>query len=166
MLRKHTDKLDNHADGHAGRNRGGQMSSGTGPPGPEKATPRLDSEAARKVDDDDGEHIVHFQAPDKDIARLRQEYLALCEAQAPFERIFWQIEERKGQLADQLANEGVAPFCRPRRGGQRLRKRFTRKDTVQQSFAKPIDAFDGLREAAERWQRYALACEYLLEFFP
>ena len=49
------------------------MSSGTGPPGPENATPRLDSEAARKVDDDDGEHIVHSQRPDKsDIRRLRR----------------------------------------------------------------------------------------------
>ena len=102
--------------------------SGTGPPGPENATPRLDSEAARKVDDDDGEHIVHSQRPDKpDIARMRREYRRLCEIKAPVERVFWQLEQFKGQLADQLANEGVAPFCRPRRGGQRLRKRFTRK---------------------------------------
>lgn len=31
---------------------GGQMSSGAGPPGRENATPRLDTEAARKVNDD------------------------------------------------------------------------------------------------------------------
>ena len=71
---------------------------------------------------------VHSPRPNKpDIRRMRREYRLLCEAQAPFERVFWQLEQRKGQLADQLANEGVAPFCRPRRGGQRLRKRFTRK---------------------------------------
>ena len=103
------------------------MSSGTGPPGPENATPRLDSEAARKVDDD-WEHIVHSQRPDKpDIRRMRWEYRLLCEAQAPFECVFWQLEQAKAILADALARENVAPFCRPRRGGQRLRKRFTRK---------------------------------------
>jgi hypothetical protein len=86
------------------------MSSGTGPP------------------EDDSQHIVHFQRPDnRDIRRMRREYRLLCEAQAPVERVFWQLEQRKGQLADQLANEGVAPFCTPRRGGQRLRKRLTRK---------------------------------------
>jgi hypothetical protein len=62
-----------------------------------------------------------------DIRRMRREYRLLCEAQAPIERVFWQLEQRKGQLADQLANEGVAPFCRPRRAGQSLRKRLTRK---------------------------------------
>ena len=41
------------------------MSSGTGPPRPENATPRLDTEAARKVNDDDIELIVHQQPPGK-----------------------------------------------------------------------------------------------------
>jgi hypothetical protein len=61
------------------------------------------------------------------VRKLHAEYRLLCDAQAPIERIFWQLEQRKGKLADQLANEGVAPFCRPRRGGQGPRKRLTRK---------------------------------------
>jgi hypothetical protein len=82
-----------------------------------KKTPRLSPEAARKVDDDDRQHIAHSQRPDKsDIRRMRREYRLLCVAQAPVERVFWQLEQCKAQLADQLANEGVAPFCKPRRG--------------------------------------------------
>jgi hypothetical protein len=101
------------------------MSSGTGPPGPENATPRLDSEAARKIDEDDRQHIVHSQRPDKpDIRRMRREYQLLCEAQAPIERAFWQLEQRKGRLADQMANEGVTQFCRPRQDGQRRQQPF------------------------------------------
>ena len=30
--------------------------------------------------------------------------------QAPIERTFWELEQCKGQLADQLANEGAMPF--------------------------------------------------------
>ena len=74
---------------------------------------------------------------DKDkIRRLRLEYQMLSEVQAPLERAFWRLEQRKAQLADQLANEGVAPFCRPRRGGcppskrkRPKRKVLTRKRT-------------------------------------
>jgi hypothetical protein len=50
-----------------------------------------------------------------DIRRLRREYRILCELQLPLERLFWQLEQRKGQLIDQLANLGVAPFCFPRK---------------------------------------------------
>jgi hypothetical protein len=41
------------------------MSIGKGPPGPENVTPRLDPGAARKVDEDDIELIVHQQPPGK-----------------------------------------------------------------------------------------------------
>jgi hypothetical protein len=95
------------------------MSSDTGPPGPENATPRLDTEAARKVNDD-RQHIVHPRRPGKtDVRRMQREYRLLCEAQAPIERAFWRLEQRKGRLADRLANEGIAPFCRPASGRKR-----------------------------------------------
>ena len=46
---------------------------------------------------------------------LLREYRLICRMIRPIERAFWQLEQRKGQLADQLANEGVRPFCEPRR---------------------------------------------------
>ena len=56
-------------------------------------------------------------------ADMRAEYRLLCEVQAQIERAFWAIEQRKGQLADQLANEGIKPFCRPRNSGHLPSKR-------------------------------------------
>jgi hypothetical protein len=38
--------------------------------------------------------------------RLQIEYHLLCLVQAPFEFVFWSLEQRKGRLADKLANEG------------------------------------------------------------
>jgi hypothetical protein len=97
--------------------------SGAGPPGPENVAPRLDTEATHKVDDDDIRPIVRSKTPGKaDIRRLRQEYQLLCRMQAPIERAFWRLEQRKGRLADRLANEGIAPFCRPASGRKRLRR--------------------------------------------
>ena len=49
------------------------------------------------------------------IRQLRRDYQLLCQMLKPIERIFWAIEQRRTQLADQLANEGVPPFCTPRR---------------------------------------------------
>ena len=37
--------------------------------------------------------------------RLTVEYHLLCLVQAPFEFVFWALEQRKGRLADKLANE-------------------------------------------------------------
>jgi hypothetical protein len=34
------------------------------------------------------------------------EYHLLCVVQAPFEFVFWALEQRKGQLADKLENDG------------------------------------------------------------
>ena len=53
------------------------------------------------------------------VRRLRAEYQLLCKVQAPIERAFWAFEQRKGQLADQLANEGATLYCRPRRCPQK-----------------------------------------------
>jgi hypothetical protein len=57
------------------------------------------------------------------VRRLRAEYQLLCKVQAPIERAFSALEQRKGQLGDQLANEGIKPFCRPRRSGHPPSKR-------------------------------------------
>jgi hypothetical protein len=46
------------------------------------------------------------------IRRLTAEYRRISAVQAPIELAFWSLEQRKGQLADRLANEGVKPFCR------------------------------------------------------
>jgi hypothetical protein len=100
------------------------VTDGVGPPGPESATPRRQTEAARKSTDDDAAPIVHPPKPGKaDLRRMRQEYRILCQNQAPIERAFWALEQRKGQLADKLANEGIKPFCRPRDSGHPPSKR-------------------------------------------
>ena len=88
----------------------------------QKATPELETRAQRNVELlDDAVSLPPAIAQCKsDVRRLASEYQLLCEAQAPIERVFWELEQRKAQLADRLANEGAAPFCRPRRcGGKR-----------------------------------------------
>ena len=93
--------------------------------GPPNAAPELLTPAQRNVELlDDSVSLPSAIAQSKtDIRRMRREYRLLCEAQAPIERVFWEIEQRKGQLADQLANEGIKPFCRPRRSGHPPPKR-------------------------------------------
>jgi hypothetical protein len=47
---------------------------------------------------------------------MKEEYRLVCAVQAPLERVlrvFWELEQRKGQLADQLANNGI--LVSPRR---------------------------------------------------
>lgn len=39
--------------------------------------------------------------------RLRAEYRMIATLQRPFEFIFWALEQRKGRLADKLANEDM-----------------------------------------------------------
>lgn len=91
------------------------MSGYTGPPGPEKGPPRLSTEATRKSTNDET-NIIPSQKPGKpNISRVQREYRLICEVQAPIERIFWRLEQRKAYLTDRLANAGVSPFCRPRR---------------------------------------------------
>ena len=98
------------------------MSQDIGPP---NAAPGRQTRAQRNVELlDDSVSLPSAIAQCKtDIRRMRREYRLLCEAQAPIERVFWEIEQRKGQLADQLANEGIKPFCRPRNSGHPPSKR-------------------------------------------
>lgn len=91
--------------------------NGTGPPVPKSATPRLVTRAARKANNEE-RHIARTGRPGKaDIHKLRADYRLLCKVQAPIAHAFWALEQRKVQLADRLANEGVKPFCRPRKPG-------------------------------------------------
>lgn len=41
--------------------------------------------------------------------RLRLAYHLLCLVQAPFEYVFWFLEQRKAQIADKLENMGSEP---------------------------------------------------------
>jgi hypothetical protein len=88
------------------------------------ATPERQTPARRNVELlDDAVSLPSAIAKRKtDIRRLRMKYRLLCEVQAPIERVFWELEQRKSQLADQLANEGATPFCRPRRSGHKRKE--------------------------------------------
>ena len=106
-------------DGEPVRNRGGKMSAikqDLGPPARKRGPlPPIKREGAKATG-------LPLKSPlhpalarcKSDIRRMRREYRLLCEAQAPIERVFWELEQRKAQLADRLANEGASPFCRPR----------------------------------------------------
>jgi hypothetical protein len=48
------------------------------------------------------------------VLRLRSEYQLLCKVQAPIERAFWALEQRKGTIFF-LEKKGAMPFRRPRR---------------------------------------------------
>ena len=39
--------------------------------------------------------------------KLRGTYNLLAASQVPFASVFWAFEQRKGKLADKLANEGI-----------------------------------------------------------
>jgi hypothetical protein len=65
---------------------------------------------------------LRLAAKDVNRARVRRmcaEYGLLCELIAPIERTLWRLLQRKERLADELANEGVKPFCEPQRSAHR-----------------------------------------------
>jgi hypothetical protein len=102
---------------------------GVGPPGPQNDC-APGGETGGDTKSVDGEPIgqsLPLAARDVNrrarVRRLRAEYQLLCKVQAPIERAFWALEQRKVQLADQLANEGIKPFCRPRMSGHQPSKR-------------------------------------------
>jgi hypothetical protein len=49
---------------------------------------------------------------------LVAEYRVLCALQAPLERAFWAVTQRRAQIADRLANLGLAEFAEPAEGSR------------------------------------------------
>ena len=106
------------------------VTCGVGPPGPQNDCAPGGQAGGGTKSVNGGEPISQsLPPPARDVntrarvRRLRSEYQLLCKVQAPIERAFWALEQRKGQLADQLANEGIKPFCRPRNSGHAPSKR-------------------------------------------
>ena len=103
-------------------------SSGADPP--QKEDPRFSGvgQKPNQLDDDELCRLIPHGGPPRkrDIRRLRAEHRALCQMLAPIEQIFWEIAQKRAQIADKLANQGVVPFCRPA-SGRKPRKPITPK---------------------------------------
>ena len=85
----------------------------TGPPSPENATPRLGSEAQRRIDDDIEFVAQPFRSVNSTTRRRREnrifENRIFCERLKPIERQFCELLQLKARLADRLAGQGPQP---------------------------------------------------------
>jgi hypothetical protein len=91
------------------------MNRSTGPPSKEDPRRRSVGQKPNQWDDDELCRLIPQGEPPRkpDIRRLRAEHRALCQMLAPIEQIFWEIAQKRAQVADALARAGVEEFCEP-----------------------------------------------------